>query len=210
MGLMRLFRRQPKDLAVRVVHGALEDRRGGTGMTNGGGRNPFDEFQVRSLVADGMVIDGDLASERGAAVDGVINGNVKIRAANAALLIRGGAHITGNVDAAVVFVRGRVDGNIRGRFVRLYAGCQVNGTIESERLMIDDGARLKGPGMGVGATTAKAITPAPASTAAASAEEAPAGAGANAETASEPAKVAGVDDFIAAMQQRARARAVAG
>lgn len=140
MGLMTLFRPK-KDLATRMVEGSLVE---------GGRNNPFEQFQVRSMVAAGMTIEGNINSRNGAAVDGTVSGDVSILGANTALLIREGARIHGTARAPMVLVRGEVYGDIEGRFVRLFAGCRVHGAIRAGRLVVDDGATILNGGVGIG------------------------------------------------------------
>lgn len=140
MGMMTLFRPK-KDLATRLVEGTLVEAKR---------NNPFDQFQVRSLVAGGMTIEGNITSRNGAAVDGTVSGDVTILGANTALLIRDGARVHGTARAPMVLVRGEVYGDIEGRFVRLFAGCRVHGAIRAGRLVVDDGATILNGGVGIG------------------------------------------------------------
>lgn len=119
------------DLATSLVGQAV----GGVGPNS-----PFVKFAVRSLVSEGMEIRGDLVSKNGAALDGVVLGNIMVQAANAALLIRATARVEGNIDAPQVLVSGEVVGDITARFVRLYPGSRVFGRVKAARLLVDDGA----------------------------------------------------------------------
>lgn len=124
-------RKEPStDLATSVVGQAV-----GTGPNS-----PFVKYAVRSLVSEGMEIRGDLVSKNGAALDGVVLGNIMVQAANAALLVRASARVEGNIDAPQVLVAGEVVGDITARFVRLYPGSRVFGRVKAGRLLVDDGA----------------------------------------------------------------------
>lgn len=138
-------RKEPStDLARTLVGQAV-----GTGA-----ESPFVKFAVRSLVAEGMEIRGDLISKHGAALDGVVLGNVMVQAANAALLIRATSRVEGNIDAAQVFVAGEVVGDITARFVRLYPGSRVFGRVKAARLLVDDGAMIDNDAIKVEAAAA--------------------------------------------------------
>lgn len=145
--LIALFRpKREQSLVSQLAHNQLTQPRTG--------RNPFEEYQVRSLVAEGMVIDGNVRSSKGAAVDGHVNGDVTVEGVNAALLIRPGATVIGEVRAAIVMISGEVQGCIEGRFVRLYAGSKITGTIKADRLIVDDGATIINESIGVMAAPA--------------------------------------------------------
>lgn len=105
-----------------------------------GAQSPFVKYAVRSLVSEGMEIRGDLTSKFGAALDGVVLGNVLVQSSNAALLVRATARVEGNIDAPQVLVAGEVVGDITARFVRLYPGSRVFGRVKAARLLVDDGA----------------------------------------------------------------------
>ena len=127
------FRRrkeQSTDLTRSLVGQAV-----GTGPDS-----PFVKFSVRSLVSEGMEVRGDLVSKYGAALDGVVLGNIMVQASNAALLIRATSRVEGNIDAPQVLVAGEVVGDITARFVRLYPGSRVFGRVKAARLLVDDGA----------------------------------------------------------------------
>lgn len=134
MKLLSVFRREKKtDIATLVTGGDVLPSADGR-------RSPFEQFQVRSLVSDGMEINGDIISRTGAAIDGVVNGDVTIEGTNLALLLRQSARVNGTVKAPMVLVRGIVYGDIEARFARLYPGSRVHGRIRSARLTVDDGA----------------------------------------------------------------------
>lgn len=130
---IQFFRRRKEpatDLTKSLVGQAV-----GTGPDS-----PFVKFAVRSLVSEGMEVRGDLVSKHGAALDGLVLGNIMVQAANAALLVRASARVEGNIDAPQVLVAGEVVGDITARFVRLYPGSKVFGRVKAARLLVDDGA----------------------------------------------------------------------
>jgi len=156
MRLLTLFRPKPRtDLNVRMVEGG--------GAHSRPGMSALERYQVRSLVAGGMTIDGNISSQNGAALDGVVNGDVCVRNANAALLVRETAVVNGSVRAPIIMVCGEINGDIEGRFVRLYPGSRVSGAIRAARLIVDDGAHILGPGVAISpALEARVAPPEPA------------------------------------------------
>lgn len=160
MGVMTLFRRRtPSDSTLAVASsGAME--------VHGAYRNALEQYAVRTLVDRGVMIEGNLMTQNGAAIDGNIKGQVCVVGKNAALLIRESAHVAGDVYAPIVVVAGRVTGKIEARFVRLYRGSHVKGTIRAARLIVDDGAVIENDAMDAGMTATalpppSAPTPAP-------------------------------------------------
>ena len=145
------FRRrkeQSTDLAQTLVGQAV-----GTGA-----QSPFVKYAVRSLVSEGMEIRGDLTSKFGAALDGVVLGNVLVQSSNAALLVRATARVEGNIDAPQVLVAGEVVGDITARFVRLYPGSRVFGRVKAARLLVDDGAVIDNDAIKVDAQDSNSST----------------------------------------------------
>lgn len=98
---------------------------------------------VRSLLDKGMTFTGTLESDKGAVLDGTVNGDLIIRDPAAALLLRASSRVNGTVRAGIILIAGTVEGNIEGRFVRLYPGSVVKGRITATRLIIDDGATVE-------------------------------------------------------------------
>lgn len=131
MGMMTFFRRQKQANALAVVPTGGQDM-----------RRVFEAHQLRTLVAPGMRIEGNVTSHAGAILDGEVVGNVTITAPNAALLLRESACVEGAVAAPIVAVSGIVRGSITARFVRLYPTARVEGTISAGRLIVDEGATL--------------------------------------------------------------------
>lgn len=150
MGLLALFKPKTRtDLSTQVVQG------GSAAVAP----NVAQKFAIRSMVAAGMTIEGNITSDNGAAVDGVVRGDITVKGPNCALLIREGAVVHGNVRASLALVRGRVQGDIDARFVRLYPGSHVTGRIRSARLIVDDGAVIENDEVAIGGGEGVALPP---------------------------------------------------
>lgn len=157
MGFLTVFRKKKSQpLSVDVVQSTAL-------VAPGGGRqNVLARHGVRSLLDHGMSIEGNLRSERGAAIDGIVNGDVTVSEPNSALLLRSSALVRGVVRAPIVMVSGTVEGSIEARFVRLFPGSKVIGRIHAVRLVVDDGAQIINDDVGAGLlleATAARVTP---------------------------------------------------
>lgn len=193
MGMMTLFRRKQANTALAVSAPAA--------MTmHGGSRGVLEQYAVRTLVDRGVMIEGSIMTQNGAAIDGNVKGQVCVVGKNAALLIRESAHIAGDVYAPIVVVSGRVTGKIEARFVRLYKGCHVKGTIRAARLIVDDGAIIENDAMDAGVV---AVLPPPVQEASVLETAQPAPAAPVSAPPDAPQKTRpSVDDFLAAMGGR--------
>jgi len=101
---------------------------------------PARKLAMASLVAEGVVIRGDLSTKDDLHLDGVVEGDL-----NAGRLTIGerGA-VTGTIQAESVDIRGRVTGTISARQVRLWASSHVDGDITHAELSIEAGAHFEG------------------------------------------------------------------
>ncbi len=93
-----------------------------------------------SLIAENVVIKGDVTSDGDVHLDGVVHGDVKV----GHLTIGESGKVLGAIEADVVDVRGHVAGSIAARQVRLFGSAQVDGDITHTELAIDAGARFQG------------------------------------------------------------------
>lgn len=155
MGFLTLFRKpqQPEPLSVAAVESTA------VAVPGGNRANALAKHGVRSLLDASMTIAGNLESERGAAIDGTVNGDVTVREQNSALLIRASAVVRGVVRAPIVMVAGTVEGAIEARFVRLFPGSKVVGRIQATRLVVDDGANIVNDDVGTGRVLEPALPP---------------------------------------------------
>ena len=93
-----------------------------------------------SLIAENVIVDGDLASDGDVQLDGALRGDLNVTH----LSIGETGQVEGAVNAETVEVRGRVAGTINARSVRLFASARVDGDITHERLAIEAGAHFAG------------------------------------------------------------------
>jgi cytoskeletal protein CcmA (bactofilin family) len=95
---------------------------------------------VPSIIGEDLTIGGNVNCKGEIQVDGVIEGDVRC----GSLLLGDKAHVTGNVTAEDVVVRGHLVGSIRGLRVTLQAQCHVEGDIFAQSLALEQGAHFDG------------------------------------------------------------------
>jgi cytoskeletal protein CcmA (bactofilin family) len=93
-----------------------------------------------SLIAEGTTVDGAVSGDCHLQIDGIIHGDVTVTH----LSVGEGGKIEGASTAESVEVRGRVLGSIAAKQVKLLAGCNVEGDISHEQLVIEPGAIFEG------------------------------------------------------------------
>ena len=109
---------------------------------------------VASLIAEGVIIRGDIASQGDLHLDGVVEGDVAVT--QLTIGERGG--VSGAIRAETVEIRGHVTGTITARQVRLCASARVDGDISHAEISIEAGAHFAGRSLVV-APPATAIEP---------------------------------------------------
>ena len=98
------------------------------------------KLSVASLVAEGVTLRGDLATEGDLHLDGAVEGDVRV----GQLTVGESGEVTGTIQANGVEIRGRVTGTITAGHVRLWATARVDGDIISSELAIEAGAHFVG------------------------------------------------------------------
>lgn len=104
----------------------------------------MDQFRADiAHIGKSVIVKGELSGSEDLYLDGEIEGSIELR--NHSLVIGPNGRIRANVHAKDVVVHGKVDGNVRGNDrVELKKSAQVNGDIITQRIVIEDGAYLKG------------------------------------------------------------------
>nr|CBA31754.1 hypothetical protein Csp_D28700 [Curvibacter putative symbiont of Hydra magnipapillata] len=101
---------------------------------------------IKSLIADGTEIQGNLSFSDGLRVDGIIVGNVLAAEAVASILvISDSARITGAITADHIIINGTVKGPIHARrMLELQPKARIEGDIEYAALEMHQGALIAG------------------------------------------------------------------
>ena len=96
-----------------------------------------------AVLTRGIRIKGELTGKADLIVDGEVEGSIRLNESR--LTVGQAGHIRANIEAAEIFVKGQVEGNLRGRErVVLGNSCQVIGDLEAPRVAIEDGAKFNG------------------------------------------------------------------
>jgi cytoskeletal protein CcmA (bactofilin family) len=96
-----------------------------------------------ACISQGIRIKGEVTGSEDLFVDGHVEG--KLNLSNGSLTVGPNGEVKADIFAREVIVRGRVDGKIVGREkIQLWSTGNVAGDLQTERLMIEDGAVLRG------------------------------------------------------------------
>jgi cytoskeletal protein CcmA (bactofilin family) len=99
--------------------------------------------RATACLSQGLRIKGEITGSEDLFVDGQIEGRLNL--SNASLTIGPNGNVKADVSAREVIVRGRIEGKITGREkVHLWNTANVSGEVQTERLVIEDGATLSG------------------------------------------------------------------
>jgi cytoskeletal protein CcmA (bactofilin family) len=121
--------------------------------------SPSDERRVVAWVGKSVVFKGALVSSEDLTIDGRVEGTVELR--DHSLTVGPDGHIRADIIAKNVTVRGVVTGTITaGEKVVVHAAGSVEGDIISPRVVVADGAVLRGR-VDTSARDAEASSPRP-------------------------------------------------
>jgi cytoskeletal protein CcmA (bactofilin family) len=113
-----------------------------------------DERRVTAWIGQGVVVDGRITSAQDLRIDGKVDGTIEV--GNHGLIIGASAVVKANLAARSIVISGTVDGNVTAsERVDLHATGSVQGDITSPRLIMADGAFVKGGVNAAGSRAAK-------------------------------------------------------
>lgn len=99
--------------------------------------------RAAACISHGIRIKGEVTGSEDLFIDGHLEG--KLNLGNSTLTVGPNGEIKADIYAREVVVRGRVDGKIVGREkIQLWSTGNVAGDLQTERLVIEDGAVLRG------------------------------------------------------------------
>jgi cytoskeletal protein CcmA (bactofilin family) len=101
---------------------------------------------IKSLIADGSEIVGNISFTDGLRIDGIVNGNVLAKdTASSMLVISETAQVTGEVVADHIIVNGSVKGPVHARLMlELQPKARIEGDIQYAALEMHQGALITG------------------------------------------------------------------
>jgi cytoskeletal protein CcmA (bactofilin family) len=99
--------------------------------------------QSSACISQGLRIKGEVTGSEDLFIDGHFEGKVNL--SSGSLTVGPNGDVKADIFAREVIVRGRVDGKIVGREkIQLWSTGNVAGDLQTERLVIEDGAVLRG------------------------------------------------------------------
>jgi cytoskeletal protein CcmA (bactofilin family) len=102
----------------------------------------FAAEDLNGFLDEGTEVNGELRFRDALRVDGRIKGRI---VSDNTLIIGETGQVDAEIDCRVVSIRGRVSGQVHGRErVELLAGCRVEATLVTPKLVIEDGAFFHG------------------------------------------------------------------
>ncbi len=102
----------------------------------------FAAEDLNGFLDEGAEVNGELRFRDALRVDGRIKGRV---VSDNTLIIGETGQVDAEIDCRVVSIRGRVSGHVHGRErIELLAGCRVEATLVTPKLVIEDGAFFHG------------------------------------------------------------------
>ena len=113
-----------------------------------------DERRVTAWIGQGVVVDGRITSAQDLRIDGKVDGTIEV--GNHGLIIGASAVVKANLVARSIVISGAVNVNVTAsERVDLHATGSVEGDITSPRLIMADGAFVKGGVNAAGSRAAK-------------------------------------------------------
>ena len=95
-----------------------------------------------TIIGRSLILDGELQGSDGLSVQGIVKGKIEI---DNAITVEKGAVIKADIKAKDVQISGQVKGNISASGnVHYKKDCTVVGNTSTARILIEDGASIKG------------------------------------------------------------------
>jgi cytoskeletal protein CcmA (bactofilin family) len=94
-------------------------------------------------IGAGLKIRGELSGTSDLYIDGEAQGKITLTDSRVTVGVNG--RVQADIEAREIIIEGTVQGNLKAReSIRLSSSCNVQGSILTPRMVIDDGARLRG------------------------------------------------------------------
>jgi cytoskeletal protein CcmA (bactofilin family) len=102
------------------------------------GKVDFDE--VKSILADGLKIEGNIQASGKIRIDGIVEGDVS----GDFIIFGHNSQVRGNVTAQKLVVMGEILGNVSSQELEVKSSAKIRGDINVEKLSVEPGASLEG------------------------------------------------------------------
>lgn len=101
---------------------------------------------IKSLIAQGTRIEGDLSFSEGLRIDGEVVGNIRAHQDRPSILVVSElAHVTGSIEADHVILNGHVKGPVVARgLLELQPKARIEGDVSYKALEMHQGATIDG------------------------------------------------------------------
>lgn len=100
-----------------------------------------DDFEINTVIAEGVSIEGDLMGEDSIRIDGKVKGNVYIKRG---VVIGESGLVEGNIQCESIIIFGKILGNIHSQTLHLKPSGYIDGDVLAELLSIDLGGKVNG------------------------------------------------------------------
>jgi cytoskeletal protein CcmA (bactofilin family) len=105
---------------------------------------PFEERRTAAWIGKALRIEGRIVSQENLTIDGHVDGTIEVGGEHS-LMIGAGAEVKADLNAKAITVSGTVKGNLSAtERVVLQPTASIDGDISTPRLMMADGAVVKG------------------------------------------------------------------
>ncbi len=102
---------------------------------------PQSNSEIKTLIGEGCLFEGNLTLSDSTRVDGHVKGNVNSRGI---LVLGENGLVEGDISANEVVVYGKIFGNVTAKRVDIKRGSEVNGDLNTEVLIVEEGATYNG------------------------------------------------------------------
>lgn len=100
---------------------------------------------IRSLIGEGVVVNGDIRFDEGLRIDGEVHGDVEAADGRSILVISEKARVHGKVRAGHVIINGEVCGPVHSdELLELQPKARIEGDVRYQMLEMHQGAQVEG------------------------------------------------------------------
>lgn len=103
--------------------------------------NRPEDFQISTVIAEGISIEGDLIGTESLRIDGKIKGNIRM---NKGVIIGESAFVDGDISCETLIVYGHVKGDVQCQTLTLKSVAKLYGNAAIAQFSVDMGGQLIG------------------------------------------------------------------